>query len=202
MNPITDSLYETSYNDTLLADLKQRFGPFQQHHAELHVSSEGMLNMISNLRRKKSRRSEVVMVIPDTEGRIWLHRKTFYPKMTYRLMTGGINPGEAPHLALLREAEEETGFAVKINRCLAVITYHLYDDEGPLPFVSYLFLTNPQAGQPQPTDTNEAIEDFWAVSPAELAEATQRLRALQGRFRDWGLFRTVAHEVVEGYLSA
>jgi len=201
MNPITDPLYEASYNDTLLADIEQRFGPFQQHHAELHVSSAGMQKMISNMRYKKNRRSEVVMVIPNTEGRFWLHRKAFYPDKAYRLMTGGINPGESPQLALIREAEEETGFAVNINRCLAVITYHLYDDEGPLPFASYLFLTDPQAGQPQPTDPNEAIEDFLAVSPAELTEVTQRLRMLEGRFRDWGLFRAVAHEVAEDCLS-
>ena len=202
MNPITDPLYEASYNDTLLNDLEQRFGPFQQHHAELHIASAGMLKMMNNLRTKKSRRAEVVMVIPNNEGHIWLHRKAFYPEMAYRLMTGGIDPGESPQRALIREAKEESGFAVNINRCLAVVTYHLYDDEGPLPFASYLFLTDPQAGQPHPTDPGEAIEDFVAVSLAEFAEATQRLRSLEGHHRDWGLFRAVAHEVVEECLSA
>jgi 8-oxo-dGTP pyrophosphatase MutT (NUDIX family) len=154
-----------------------------------------MLGMVNKMKRKKPRRGEVVMVVPNEQGHIWLHTKSFYPQGVYRLMTGGLEPGEAPNEALRREVEEETGFKIKPKRCLAVITYTLSTQEVELPFVSYVFATTPAKGQPQPTDSGEAIEHFQAVPAAALADTARQLRALTGAFADWGIFRAISHEV-------
>ncbi len=189
-----DPLFEKVYNEELLNDLAKRFGPFQQHHIELSVSTTGM--------KTKSRRGEVVMVVPNEQGHIWLHTKAVYPPGTYRLMTGGLEGDEVPHLTLLREVEEETGFKTKIDRCLAVITYTLSGGEKTLPFVSYVFLTMPTAGQPQSIDPNEAIAGFRAIPVAALADTALELRSLEGDFADWGIFRAIAHEVAGELLLA
>src|SRR5687767_8110547 len=109
----SDSAFEKAYNPKLLARLEQRFGPFQRRHVEVPVSTKVMLGLMEKV-ESKGRRGEVVLVIPDEEGRIWLHTKDFYPQGVYRLMTGGVKPKEAPDKAFLRETREETGLQVKI----------------------------------------------------------------------------------------
>ena len=201
MIKVSDSLFEAIYNDEILQEIEQTCGSFQQHHVELTASTEAMLNLIDNLRVKKSRRGEVVMVIPNEHDHIWLHTKAFYPHGVYRLMTGGLDIGEVPHEALHREVFEETGFDAEIDRCLAVITYTLKGSDGYLPFASYLFLTRPIRGRPRPTDPNEAITGFKAVPTKKLPDIARQLRSLEGRFLDWGIFRAVAHKVAGEYLN-
>ena len=197
---MTDPIFDQIYNDNLLAKLERRFGPFQHRHLDLTASTRIMLGMMRKM-ESKGRRGEVVMVVPNEQGHIWLHTKSFYPDGVYRLMTGGLEVGEKPHKALRRELEEETGFKTKIDRCLAVITYTLSDNEVRLPFVSYIFLTTPTSGFPHPTDSEEDITTFRAVSVEELAEIVQQLRSLAGFFADWGVFRALAHEVAREQLQ-
>ena len=80
-----------------------------------------------------------------------------------------------------------------------MITYTLKpvdNNDVAIPFVSYVFLTKPQAGTPQPVDPTENITDFQAVPVAGLREVAHQLRSIEGYFADWGIFRAVAHEVV------
>ncbi len=198
---ITDPFFETVYNDPILDHLAHRFGPFARQHADIPASSEIMGRMLEKL-AKKGRRGEVVMVVPNEWGQFWVHTKDFYPEGVYRLMTGGLEPGEKPEPALHREVEEETGFKTEIDRCLAVITYSIANERLACPFVSYVMLTRPAAGQPRPTDPKEAITDFRAVTTAGLANIAGRLRGLSGKFADWGLFRALAHEAALAQLLA
>jgi 8-oxo-dGTP pyrophosphatase MutT (NUDIX family) len=192
----SDPFLAEVYNPKILKKLEQRFGLIYYHHVDLPISTEIMRRMVIKLNQKTTpRRAEVVMVVPNEQGHIWLHTKTFYPQGTYRLMTGGLEPGEAPHQALRREVAEETGFKVKVQRCLAVITYRLTLPEVELPFVSYIFMTTPATGQPHPTDPREAITHFQAVPIPNLAETARQLRSLTGAFADWGVFRAISHEV-------
>jgi len=193
---ISDELFEAIYNEEILAEIEARFGPFQQAHFKLSPSTPAMLDLVTKWRERKFRRGEVVMVVPDESNRIWLHTKPFYPQGVYRLMTGGLDTAELPHQALHREVWEETGCEVDIERCLAVLTYSVAGNGAEmLPFVSYIFLTTPGHGAPHPTDTGEAISDFQAVSPETLPEIAHQLRSLQGEFKDWGIFRAIAHQV-------
>lgn len=198
---LTDPFFNEVYNEKQLKRLEKKFGPFRRYHLDLTVTTQVMLNMMFKMTPKKPRRAEVVMVIPNEQGHLWLHTKDFYPEGVYRLMTGGIDSGEKPDKSLLREVGEETGFAVKIDRCLAVITYTLTAAEGTLPFASYVFLTRPAAGQPHPTDPGERITHFKAVPVAELLTLVQNLRALSGPFQDWGIFRAMAHQVAYEMLN-
>ena len=198
---VADPLFEDIYNEKLLKDLKKRFGSFHHGHANLQVSSEIMGRMIDKMSQKKPRRGEVVMVIPNEQGHLWLHTKAFYPTGVYRLMTGGLELGEKPHRALLREVAEETGFKTTINRCLAVITYILTYQELALPFVSYVFMTRPAQGSPQPNDPTEAITHFQAIPVEALPGVVRKLRSLPDEFADWGIFRAIAHEVTLSVLG-
>ncbi|MCB9076210.1 MAG: NUDIX hydrolase [Anaerolineaceae bacterium] len=190
-----DPYFKKVYNQKVLQNLSKRYGPVLYHHLEMSVSTEVMLNMVKKMDKKSPRRGEAVMVIPNLAGQIWLHTKKFYPSGVYRLMTGGLDPGENPEKALIREVFEETGFMAEIDRCLAVVTYELTNGTGQYPFVSFVFLTKPTDGVPTPTDSGETIEDFKAVPVEELFETARQLRQLEGDFADWGRFRAVTHEL-------
>jgi ADP-ribose pyrophosphatase YjhB (NUDIX family) len=197
----TDPAFEKVYNRKLLARLEQRFGPFQTHHVEVPASTKVMLSLMEKM-EGKGRRGEVVIVIPDQKGQVWLHTKDFYPQGVYRLMTGGIKSKEAPDKAFLRETQEETSLHVKIKRCLAVVTYQFHHLGTRLPFVSYIFLAEPTPHTPQPVDIGENITDFKAVPGPTLSNIAQQLWALEGDFSDWGRFRAVAHEIAGRYFEA
>ncbi len=201
MNHTSDSAWATVYNPAILTELRQTCGPFEQHHFDLRVSTGIMHTMIDKMNRShKPRRAEAVLVVPNPAGQVWLHTKSFYPAGTYRLMTGGLELGEKPLPAAQREVKEETGFSVEIERCLGVITYTFLGVAKPLPFVSYIFLTGPASGNPQPVDAGENISDFLAVPPVELAGTAKKLRALTGEFTDWGVFRAIAHDLAAAAL--
>lgn len=191
-----DPFLSAVYNPKIISNLEQRFGPFHTQHVDLVISTEIMRQMVVKMNQKTTpRRAEVVMVVPNEQGQVWLHTKSFYPQGVYRLMTGGLEAGEAPHHGLRREVVEETGFKVKVQRCLAVVTYTVAAAEGRFPFVSYIFLTTPTQGQPHPTDPKEAITHFQAVTISDLADIARQLRSLSGEFADWGIFRAIPHEV-------
>ncbi|MDX1524172.1 MAG: hypothetical protein R3264_21255, partial [Anaerolineae bacterium] len=81
---ISDASFEHIYNKKLLRKLDQKFGAFTRKHIDLSITSQSMLNLTEKMKVKR-RRGEVVMVIPNKKGEIWLHTKAFYPPGVYRL---------------------------------------------------------------------------------------------------------------------
>lgn len=155
--------------------------------------------------RKPDRIGEVCMVIRRPNGHLLTARKTFYPRDAYRLLTGGIAPGEPVEAALLREVQEETGLEVTIRTFLAVIEYTARSsDPQPGRFYTFVFLLDETGGILEPQDPTEQIAGFREVLPQELpALATSLEHApdeddpeISGRWRSWGIFRAIVHRMV------
>ena len=66
--------------------------------------------------KSADRRGEVVLAICHGGNKVLLHTKSFYPDGVFRLLSGGIRPDESVENALLREAREETGLDVRIEK--------------------------------------------------------------------------------------
>ena len=190
-----DRYFKKVYSKKIIRKLAKRHGSILYHHVNISASTAVMLNLMRKMDRKHPRRGEAVMVMPNLAGRVWLHSKTFYPTGVYRLMSGGMHVDESAEKTLKREALEETGFSVKIARCLAVVTYKFSNGKASYPFVSYVFLTNAVEGIPTSTDPDESIEDFQAVPVEALFDIARQLRQLKGDFADWGNFRAVTHDL-------
>ncbi|MGB9723016.1 MAG: NUDIX domain-containing protein [Chloroflexia bacterium] len=149
------------------------------------------------MREKAGRnRGEAVLVIRRPDGRLLLHTKPLYPPHTWRLPSGGIRPGETPEEAAFREAEEETGLPVQLERLLGVLTYRLRSQAGELSFASALFLFRTEAARPAARDEGERIGGYRWVRPEALPRLAVRLRRLPPPWRDWGRFRAPAHDFV------
>ena len=82
---------------------------------------------------------EAVMALVSSDGRIWLHRKDFFPEGVMRLPTGTLKPGEDPGVGFLRELYEETGIKrTEPAKSLGRLRYSLEGVEHP--FVSHVYL--------------------------------------------------------------
>lgn len=160
--------------------------------------------------RRADRFGEVLMAVRRPNGKLLVAMKTFYPRGAYRLPTGGIHHGERILEALLRETKEETGLDTAVRRFLATIAYRGASSPTAAPlFHTFAFLLDEVGGTLGALDTDEQIEDWREMTPAELraqAAALERIatdgtKSIGGSWADWGRFRAVAQRAVADALE-
>lgn len=182
---------------------------------ELHALAEQFGSPLVRLARLESREifdplssrdryGEVCMVIRRPEGTLLTAKKTFYPFNGYRLLTGGIHPGEPVLEALLREVHEETGLEVIVSRFLAAVAYHQPGEEEDPLFYTFAFLLDEKGGTLGSLDPDEQLEYFREITPEELSARAEFLARLpdlyspdlQTHWDAWGKFRAIIHRLV------
>ena len=149
----------------------------------------------------RKRAGEVVIVLQRPNGHYLVHTKAFYPRGTYRLLTGGIKPGEDLLDALRREVAEETGLQVQVERFLGILEHRFQHRGRQLSFTSFVFLLRELGGSLQANDRKERISGFREVSLEGLLELADRLEALPPDWVEWGRFRASVHRFVVEVLS-
>ena len=176
-----------------IEELSTYCGPMERRGYSLEMGGKGF----EDWRRKSpaDRRGEVVFVVKRPAG-VVLHTKDFYPPGTYRLPSGGVGWGESVLSALHREAREEMGLEIEVERFLGLLEYEFRCQDETIPFVSYVFLVREAGGELAPQDKEERILSFRHVPMAELSAVADSLRAMEEDWRDWGEFRAIAHDFV------
>lgn len=181
-----------------VAELARRYGPLEQRCYALDVGER----IFTYWREERGDcRGEVTLFILRPSGNVILHAKEFYPEGIYRVPTGSIEQGEDVVTAVHREAREETGLTVAIERCLGILEYEFRYRGETFPFVSYVFLVRENGGQLRPQDQGERITSFKEVPLTELDAVAWNLRALEADWRDWGHYRAIAHSFVAEVLN-
>jgi hypothetical protein len=98
-----------------------------------------------------------------------------------------------------------------VRRFLAAITYRGRSSATAAPlFHTFAFLLDEVGGTLGALDTEELIEDWREMTPAEVRTQAQTLeelvtpgtRSIGGSWSDWGRFRAIAHRVVADALEA
>jgi 8-oxo-dGTP pyrophosphatase MutT (NUDIX family) len=159
---------------------------------------------------KRDRFGEVCMVVRRTSGHLLTMKKTYYPPEGYRLLTGGINHGEAIYDALLRETHEETGLEVKVQRFLVAASYQVPTVSATLVFYTFAFLLDEVGGTFGVIDESEQVEGFREIEVNQLLDVAESLESLKGQYSkkiggywgDWGQFRAAIHRQVWEALQA
>lgn len=148
----------------------------------------------SRLGRTRDRRGEVVLAVGRPGGRVLLHRKSWYGRDVYRLLSGGIGWDEAVEEALTRELHEETGLTLTTARLLGVLDCRIRHDGHTVPFVSYVFHLPETVG----TLHHDGVEiaQLQEVPIAELPAVAESLRSLPPPRAGWGRWRALAHDLV------
>jgi ADP-ribose pyrophosphatase YjhB (NUDIX family) len=181
-----------------IAELARQYGPLERRHYVLEMGERAFAHRQEAC---NDRRGEVALFILRPSGNMILHAKEFYPEGIYRVPTGGIERGEDVVTAVHREAREETGLTVTIERCLGVLEYEFRYRGETLPFVSYVFLLRENGGQLRPQDKGERITSLREAPLTELEAVAQNLRAIEADWRDWGHYRAIAHSFTADCLS-
>lgn len=148
--------------------------------------------------QKHQRAHDVTLFIIEGE-QIVVIKKPMYPPGVYRAPSGGVNPGEAFETGALREAHEETGLEIALERYLvrARVQFTYAGDE--IDWVSHVFSAHPTGGKLEPIDTHEIVEARYATA----AEIIGPMRAAMLASDSTGLrYRAQLQDVVMARLTA
>lgn len=187
-------MYRSHLDRQELESLRERYGDFPVEHATIRVGE--MFFEKARTPLGKSRRAEILAVVVGPDGRVLIHTKRFYPPGTYRLISGGIRPGEPVESALEREIYEETGQAIATRCLLGVLTYNIVHGETTLAFASYVYRVDVRNGEVASSDDEEEISDFRWIPFTALAGIRDRLLQVPKEWQDWGRFRALGHDFV------
>jgi 8-oxo-dGTP pyrophosphatase MutT (NUDIX family) len=161
-----------------LEDIEQRFGIPHQLSMSFPMSSPEFLNLKDSM--KDGRNSDVTLFI-FKDNKIIVIAKPWYPKGLYRAPSGGLRPDEDLELCALREAYEETGTKVELEKYILRIRVTFTSHEDKVNWTSHVFIAkylfsrpSIRAGDLKPIDTRE-IREVNLLSLDELSALKEKL---------------------------
>lgn len=122
-----------------------------------------------------ARTHDVTLFILDPSNRIALIRKPHFAAGIWRPPGGGIKQGEDFVLGAEREALEETGLRVQLERYLVDARAHFVYEPGDVPWRTHVFLARTEDTALAPQDAEEIAGARWG-SLEELAGPAGSLR--------------------------
>jgi len=138
------------------------------------------------------RAHDITMFIFKDHG-ILVIAKHHYPPGLYRPPSGAIKPGESLITGALREAYEETGCKIELNRYVLQVNAEFTDGRRVIPWKSHVFTGRWLAGEPRPIDTHEIRE----VRLARLEDFADYKKIIQHKTTSGGLnYRAQLHDEV------
>jgi ADP-ribose pyrophosphatase YjhB (NUDIX family) len=114
------------------------------------------------------RRHDVTFFVFDTRGRLALIQKPSYPPEIWRPPGGGVRPGEEFEAGVRREALEELGVEIELERFLVSSEALFRCDDGVIDWRTHVFSARTQADALRPIDTHEISAARWGTT-GELA---------------------------------
>ena len=114
-------------------------------------------------RSQKHRRAHDVTLFIIEDEQVVVIKKPFYPPGVYRAPSGGVAPGESFEVGALREAYEETGLRVELDRYVVRARVKFTCAGAPIDWVSHVFSARRTGGELAPVDTREIVEARFAT---------------------------------------
>ena len=150
----------------------------------------GAFQMVRNS-QKHGRAHDVTMFIFNDDDKLVLIRKHMNPPGAFRAPSGGVNPGESMQDGALREALEETGLIIKLQRYIARFLMTFTTENGKrLEWRSDVFIARALSGEMVTQDTRE-IAEVQAFSVEELQGPIRELMLGTGaRLLEYRVFLT------------
>jgi ADP-ribose pyrophosphatase YjhB (NUDIX family) len=135
----------------------------------LRMSFSLSLREFTNLKEsmEDGRNSDVTLFIFKGDKLI-VNSKPWYPPGLYRAPSGGVRPGESLEEVALREAYEETGVRIKLQRYVLRIKVTFSHKKKDIVWTSHIFTARYLSGKIEPIDTTE-IKEAKLLSLEELS---------------------------------
>src|SRR6185295_6392971 len=112
--------------------------------------------------QKRQRAHDVTLFIIEGE-RIVVIKKPMYPPGAYRAPSGGIAPGERFDDGAIREAHEETGLRIALEKYILRARVKFTCEGDVIDWTSHVLTAHSTGGALQPIDTHEIIEARFAT---------------------------------------
>lgn len=118
--------------------------------------------------QKHGRAHDVTLFILDhvdhgNDVRVVVIRKPMYPPGAYRAPSGGVSPGESFERGALREAYEETGLKVSLEKYIIRARVGFAHGNRLIDWTSHVFTSGLAGGTLDPIDTHEIAEARWVT---------------------------------------
>ncbi len=145
--------------EEMLAPLRERYGEPVLLEWEGPISKEEHAIATYN----PERMHDVTLFILDPSGRLALIRKPMFEEGVWRPPGGGVKPGEDFEQAVQREAVEETGLRVRLDRYLVASRVLFLYEPADVPWRTHLFLATTEDEELEPQDTEEIAGARWGT---------------------------------------
>jgi 8-oxo-dGTP pyrophosphatase MutT (NUDIX family) len=146
------------------------------------------------------RTHDVTLFIVHRDGqRLALIRKHPFPPDVWRPPGGGVKEGEDVVEAVVREAYEETGLHVELERYLVETRARFVHEGRVLDWRTHVFLANTDDEQVEPHDLEEIAEARWGTLEELAGPLRDRLLATGVAF--WR-YRVALHDAALAALAA
>ncbi len=145
--------------DEILAPLRERYGNPVLLEWEGEISEQEHSIATYNPKRMH----DVTLFILDPDERIALIRKPMFEQGIWRPPGGGVKPGEDFEEAVKREAFEETGVRVELERYLVASQVRFVYEPADVPWRTHVFLARTEDTELEPQDTEEIAGARWGT---------------------------------------
>ncbi|HSC49541.1 MAG TPA: NUDIX hydrolase [Gaiellaceae bacterium] len=162
--------------ESVLAPLRTRYGEPLPLRWEGEVSEQELRLAGSS----PERRHDVTFFVFDPTGRLALIQKPSYPEGVWRPPGGGVRPGEEFERGVQREAREELGVHIELERFLVSSEATFRGPGGVIDWRTHVFSARTDEERLDPVDTHEISAARWG-SAEELAGPIRRRLLETGR---------------------
>ncbi len=154
----------------IIREVEQRYGTPVEITRQYEMTPEQF--DIVRLGQTQGRCHDVTLVIVDHERNIVVIRKPSYPLGAYRTPSGGVEIGEAFDNGAIREAKEETGLDIVLEKYLIRASARFHCGSEVIDWTTRVLQVRPTGGTLQPLDTKEIVE----ARKVTIAEITGPIR--------------------------
>jgi ADP-ribose pyrophosphatase YjhB (NUDIX family) len=153
-----------------IEEIEAKLGKPQVQHMEFEI---GDLELAFVRATQKHGRAHDVTLFISNDDHLALIRKPMFQRPIYRAPSGGLNPGESFEDGAKREALEETGLEIELEKYLLRVHVRFTSDGDHLDWTSHVLQARAVGGRLEAQDKAEIAETIYAT-----------IEELQGPIRD------------------
>jgi ADP-ribose pyrophosphatase YjhB (NUDIX family) len=144
----------------LIKEAEETFGKPRVLHLEHDIGDKELTFVRAT--QKYGRAHDITLFIFDNDH-LALIRKPMFRRPIYRAPSGGLNPGESLEEGAKREALEETGLEIELDKYLLRLHVRFTGGDDYLDWTSHIFTAQAVGGSLEARDTSEIAETRYGT---------------------------------------
>lgn len=144
----------------MIKEVEERYSEPQVLHLEHYIGEKEVAFVRAS--QKHGRAHDITFFIFNNDH-LALIRKPMFRRPIFRAPSGGLNPGESFEEGAKREALEETGLEIELEKYLLRIHVRFTSDDDYLDWTSHVFKARVVGGQLEVRDRSEIAEVMFGT---------------------------------------